>query len=87
MREEQDEIRKRLDVLETKIDLLLQLARNDGNKHPPLSMEQAATYLHLSVSRTYCLISEGQLHPLQRKKYGRILFRPSQINQVSYAML
>jgi excisionase family DNA binding protein len=81
MREEQDEIRKRLDALETKIDLLLQLARNDGNKHPPLSMEQAATYLHLSVSRIYCLISEGQLHPLQRKKYGRILFRPSDLNE------
>ena len=75
MREEQDEIHKRLKALESKIDLLLKLA----GSNTPLSVGQAASYLHLSVSRIYCLIGEGQLQPLQRKKYGRILFRPSDL--------
>lgn len=80
MREEQDEIHNRLNALESKIDSLLKLARDDGS-NTPMSVEQAANYLHLSVSRIYCLIGGGHLQPLQRKKYGRILFRQSDLHE------
>ncbi|WP_142683024.1 helix-turn-helix domain-containing protein [Chitinophaga polysaccharea] len=82
MHEELEDIRQRLYEVDRKIELLLQLARNDAiDRQPPLSATQAAAYLHLSLSRVYCLIAEGRLQPLQRKKYGRILFSLQHLRQ------
>ena len=51
---------------------------------PPLSIQQAAEYLHLSKSRVYDLVYRGRLKPLQHQKHGRILFTKETLNQYLY---
>lgn len=73
----------RLELIEQKLDKLQQV---DKPLQPYLAEEEllsvkdTAAYLHLSVARIYCLVCEGKLSPLQRKKHGRILFSRSQLN-------
>lgn len=54
------------------------------NTGPPLSIQQAAEYLHLSQSRIYDLVYRGRLKPLQHRKHGRILFTKETLNQYLY---
>ena len=55
-----------------------------GSAGLPLSIRQAAEYLHLSQSRIYDLVYRGQLKPLQHRKHGRILFTKETLNQYLY---
>lgn len=83
MKEVLQEILTRLELIEQKLDKLQQAEKP---LQPYLAVEQllsvkdTAAYLHLSVARIYCLVCEGKLKPLQRKKHGRILFSQSQLN-------
>jgi hypothetical protein len=56
--------------------LIMQTREKDvGNDiSRPLSMKQAADYLHLSVSRMYSLIYRKKLTPIQRKRSSKLLF-------------
>ena len=67
-----------------KIELLLAqvLMRKDGKKDDDklLSIKEAASYLHLSVSRMYSLIYEGKLKPIQRRKNSKILFSTQELD-------
>lgn len=77
------EILTRLEQIEQKLD---KLQRTQEPLQPYLAADQllsakeTAAYLHLSVARIYCLVCEGKLAPLQRKRRGRILFSQSQLN-------
>ena len=55
-----------------------------SDNSPPLSIQQAADYLHLSTSRVYDLVYADELKPLQHRKHGRILFSKHQLNQYLY---
>ena len=67
-----------------KIELLLAqvLMRKDGKKDDDklLSIKEAASYLHLSVSRMYSLIYEGKLKPIQRRKNSKIIFSTQELD-------
>jgi len=82
MQEELKTICQQLKMINDKMDLLIQANENrtEGN-NKTLNAEQAAEYLHLSLSRIYCLVCDGKLKPLQRKKYGRILFTKEGLNE------
>lgn len=84
MNEKLNKILRQLALINEKLDSLshLSVERNivkTDNK--PLSAKEAASYLHLSLSRIYCLITEGKLKPLQKKKYARLLFTIDQLNE------
>lgn len=51
------------------------------NNERPLSMKQAADFLHLSISRMYGLIYEKKLTPLQRMGRSKILFSMQELNR------
>ena len=51
------------------------------NNERPLSMRQAADFLHLSISRMYGLIYEKKLMPLQRMGRSKILFSILELNR------
>ena len=67
--------------------LLEELVNRNGerdvgtNNERPLSMKQAADFLHLSISRMYGLIYEKKLMPLQRMGRSRILFSIQELNR------
>lgn len=72
---ELETLQQQLDQINKKIDLLIQASRQKQHiAGQPLNAQQAADYLHISSSHLYALIYEGKLHPMQRKKHGRILF-------------
>ncbi len=51
------------------------------NNERPLSMKQAADFLHLSISRMYGLIYEKKLIPLQRMGRSKVLFSIQELNR------
>lgn len=67
--------------------LLEELVNRNGerdvgsNNERPLSMKQAADFLHLSISRMYGLIYEKKLIPLQRTGRSKILFSIQELNR------
>ena len=67
--------------------LLEELVKRNGerdvgtNNERPLSMKQAADFLHLSISRVYGLIYEKKLMPLQRMGRSKILFSIRELNR------
>ncbi|WP_186452282.1 helix-turn-helix domain-containing protein [Chitinophaga polysaccharea] len=70
----------RLELIEQKLDKLQKAPEPLQHylaAEQLLSAKETAAYLHLSVARIYCLVCEGRLKPLQRKKRGRILFSQS----------
>jgi hypothetical protein len=69
--------------IEEKMDMLIREVaglkeRLESNCHlprdKPLPIQQAADYLHLSVSRMYSLIYQKKLNPIQRKRNSKLLF-------------
>lgn len=75
-----EEVTARLERIE---QLLLQmLKQNDCKKSHDglLSIQQAANYLHLSVSRMYSLIYTRKLKPIQQKKNSKILFQLNELD-------
>jgi hypothetical protein len=67
--------------------LLEELVNRNGERdvgthnERPLSMKQAADFLHLSISRMYGLIYEKKLIPLQRMGRSKILFSIQELNR------
>lgn len=84
MNEKLNKILRQLVLINEKLDSLshFSVERNivkTDNK--PLSAKEAASYLHLSLSRIYSLINEGKLKPLQKRKYARLLFTTDQLTE------
>ena len=77
-------IEQKLDVLAEELRTLKTALVSLGNNSPPLSLREAAAYLHLSKSRIYDLVYIGKLTPLQHRKGGRILFSRESLNQYLY---
>ena len=77
-------IQQKLDALAEELCTLKTALVSLGNNSPPLSLREAAAYLHLSQSRVYDLIYMGKLKPLQHRKGGRILFSRESLNQYLY---
>lgn len=76
------ELKRRVEKIERLLEQYVNnnpsIERDDGK---PLSMKQAADFLHLSVSRIYGLIYEGKLTPIQRKRKNKILFSYEELNR------
>jgi excisionase family DNA binding protein len=84
MNEKLNKILRQLALINEKLDCLshFSVERNIAKTdNKPLSAKEAAGYLHLSLSRIYCLINEGKLKALQKKKYARLLFTTDQLNE------
>lgn len=77
-------IEQKLDVLAEELRIIKTALLSLGNSSPPLSLREAAAYLHLSQSRVYDLVYIGKLKPLQHRKGGRILFSRESLNQYLY---
>ena len=81
MSDELIQISQQIAELDRKLDFLINsLGKQSKDNDVIYNSQQAADYLHLSLSRIYCLISEGKLEPIQRKRKGRILFSPDSLN-------
>lgn len=84
MQAELQELKDRIINIER---LLEELVNRNGerdvgtNNERPLSMKQAADFLHLSISRVYGLIYEKKLMPLQRMGRSKILFSIRELNR------
>lgn len=84
MQAELQELKDRIMNIER---LLEELVNRNGerdvgtNNERPLSMKQAADFLHLSISRMYGLIYEKKLMPLQRMGRSKILFSIKELNR------
>ena len=84
MQAELQELKDRIMNIER---LLEELVNRNGerdvgtNNERPLSMKQAADFLHLSISRMYGLIYEKKLIPLQRMGRSKILFSIQELNR------
>lgn len=84
MQAELQELKDRIMNIER---LLEELVNRNGerdvgtNNERPLSMKQAADFLHLSISRMYGLIYEKKLMPLQRMGRSKILFSIQELNR------
>lgn len=65
------------------MQLLTQRQETDvGNENNSLlSLKQAGDFLHLSVSRMYCLIYQKKLIPVQRTGRSKILFSKEELNR------
>ncbi|RAJ83666.1 excisionase family DNA binding protein [Chitinophaga dinghuensis] len=74
MQEQLRIIQEQVNTLSNKVDLLLQQTAKTEIPAGLLSVQQAAAYLHLSVSHVYYLLATGKIKNLQRQKYSRILF-------------
>jgi predicted DNA-binding transcriptional regulator AlpA len=67
--------------------LLIQLINQrkdaiEGNyEDKPLSLRQAAKFLHLSASRVYSLIYQKKLKPIQTVKNGKIRFLKDELTK------
>jgi len=72
---------KRLDKIERLLEQLTARPDSKSDTDKPLSMKQAADYLHLSISRMYSLIYDGRLQPIQRQKNSKILFSIDELNK------
>lgn len=82
MDSELDSINRQLRQLNAKLDLIVQyLSGNDSQSDRPLDSQQAAAYLHLSVSYLYTLVNAGKLEAIQKKKQGRLLFTKQQLDR------
>ena len=82
MNEEIRELTRRIEKIECLLEQLTKnkypIERDDGK---PISMKQAAYFLHLSISRIYGLIYEGKLTPIQRKRKNKILFSKDELKR------
>ncbi len=84
MKQELQQLSKRIMCME---QLLEKLIHHFGEKdigmgkEKPLSLKQAADFLHLSVSRMYSLIYEKKLFPVQRTSRSKILFTQQELNR------
>ena len=77
-------IHKKLDSLAAELVIIKASLKGLINHTPPLSLREAAAYLHLSESRVYDLVYTGQLKPLQHRKGGRLLFSQELLNKYLY---
>lgn len=84
MNEELKLIHQKLDTLIAQLDKIQSRSYTLEINSPPLSLQEAATYLHLSVSRVYSLVNAGKLQTLQHTKRGRHLFSKEHLNQYLY---
>lgn len=84
MNKEFELIHLKLDHLTTELATIKANLKSLQSNSPPLSLKQAAAYLHLSVSRVYDLVYSGKLKPLQHRKGGRILFSREILNKYLY---
>jgi excisionase family DNA binding protein len=86
MKETVTALSSRIDAIEQTLQQLITLFERDVGEtvvtqpKAPLSLKQAAAYLHLSPSHLYSLIYSGAIQPLQRTKGSRILFNQSTLN-------
>jgi hypothetical protein len=84
MKQELQQLSERITHME---QLLEELIHHFGEKdigmgkEKPLSLKQAADFLHLSVSRMYSLIYEKKLFPIQRTSRSKILFTQQELNR------
>lgn len=74
----------KLDSLAAELSIIKESLKALTTHSPPLSIPEAAVYLHLSKSRVYYLVNIGQLKPLQHCKGGRILFSRQTLNNYLY---
>lgn len=81
MQEELQFIHQKLDAIAADLVLIKTNMQISGSTSPPLSVRQAAAYLHLSESRVYDLVYASKLQPLQNQKHGRILFSTETLNK------
>ncbi|MBS1779252.1 MAG: helix-turn-helix domain-containing protein [Bacteroidetes bacterium] len=84
MNEQLKKLTERLERIENLLEqLIVRTKETDvgGNNNKPLSLKQAADYLHLSVSRMYSLIYQKKLNPVQRKRNSKLLFYVSELNR------
>jgi excisionase family DNA binding protein len=84
MNEELKLIHQKLDTLIAQLDNIQSRLTSLEINSPPLSLKEAATYLHLSVSRVYSLVYAGKLQTLQHTKRGKLLFSKEHLNQYLY---
>jgi excisionase family DNA binding protein len=84
MQDELQLIHEKLDLITKELTAIRASMQIVSNGSPPLTIEQAAAYLHLSVSRVYDLVYAGKLQPLQHRKHGRLLFSNQHLNQYLY---
>jgi len=83
MEEQMKKLAGRLERIEELLkQLVMQTKEKDvgSDNSRPLSMKQAANYLHLSVSRIYSLIYQKKLNPIQRKRNSKLLFSISELD-------
>lgn len=84
MQAELQELKDRIMNIERLLEELVNRNRERDvgtNNERPLSMKQAADFLHLSISRMYGLIYEKKLMPLQRMGRSKILFSIQELNR------
>jgi excisionase family DNA binding protein len=84
MNEELKLIHQKLDTLIAKLDKIQSRSSTLEINSGPFSLQEAAAYLHLSVSRVYSLVHAGRLQTLQHTKRGRHLFSKEHLNQYLY---
>lgn len=84
MNEELKLIQKKLDMLIAQLDNIQSRLSSLEITSPPLSLQEAATYLRLSVSRIYSLVYAGKLQTLQHTKRGKLLFSKEHLSQYVY---
>lgn len=77
------ELKQRMANIELLLSDLIKLflERDVGMNNELLSLKQAATYLHLSISRIYGLIYDKKLTPVQRGERSKILFKRTELNR------
>lgn len=84
MKQELQQLSEQIMHLEYLLEkLICQIGEKDagGATDKPLSLKQAAAFLHLSVSRVYSLIYEQKLAPIQRTTRSKILFSRQELNR------
>lgn len=81
MQKELQLIHEKLNSIAADLTIIKTNMQCAGSSSPPLSVRQAAAYLHLSESRVYDLVYAGKLQPLQNQKHGRVLFSIEHLNK------
>jgi excisionase family DNA binding protein len=84
MKQEWQQLTDRVMHIEQLLEKLVsQIGEKDvgSDKEKPLTLKQAADFLHLSVSRVYSLIYEKKLAPIQRTGRSKILFSRNELNK------
>jgi predicted DNA-binding transcriptional regulator AlpA len=84
MKTDLEYINCKLDHLTTELVIIKESLKGLNTHSPPLSLPEAAAFLHLSRSRVYYLVNTGQLKPLQHRKGRRILFSKESLIHYMY---